>query len=332
MVRWRLLAAADELADWDDRLSAFADHSIYQTCAWGEHRRAMGWTPYRWACHAGNTIISMAQGLVRRYRCGIGVIWIPGGPVGDIGAWGQELQECIRRDTRLNFIYCRLNLSRASDRNDSMRLAAGGWRPPRSPLTSAASLLYDLTQAESDRIRASSKNWRHNLKRSHKGSFTVAPWANPNVAEMRAVYEEMEGLKRLPLQHSDANLRSLYEHLDKHLITYACRDPQGKLLAFRACAVFGDKAWDMLAATSAAGRKTYASYATFWALTQECHRRGIWQYDLSGIDREANRGVYDFKTGTGAAPIEYLGEWEWASPGLFALPANWLIGRRRNGL
>ncbi len=332
MVTWRWLNDAAALVDWDERLLDFDDHSIYQTLAWGEHRRALGWTPYRWAAFDGDTLTAMAQGLLRRYPGGVGVVWLPGGPVGAITAWNEALQQLIRRSTGLTLIYCRFNSFRARSREEQTQLMQNNWRPARSPLTSGASLLYDVARPETDRIAACSKNWRHNLKRSHKGAFTVTPWGKPDATEMRAVYTEMEGLKQLPPQHSETNLRALYAQAGKHLLTYACRDAENKLLGFRACAISGDKAWDMLAATAIAGRKSYASYATFWALTQDCHRRGIRHYDLSGIDATGNRGVYDFKQGTGATPIDYLGEWDWASPRLFALPANWLIGKRRNGI
>ena len=200
------------------------------------------------------------------------------------------------------------------------------------PLGSGLSLLYDPSPPEAARLAACSRNWRHNLRRAGKGGFAVAPWPQPDVDEMRAVYAEMEGYKQLAEQHSAAGLRALYTHLGTQLLTVACRDDTGRLLAFRACAVLGDRAWDMLAATAVAGRRNYASYAAFWALMEECHRRGVRRYDLSGVDPQGNRGVYDFKQGTGAAPLEYLGEWEWAAPALLARPANWMIGRRRGGL
>ncbi len=331
-MKWQLLTDAGALAQWDDHLRSFDDYSIYQTIAWGEHRRALGWTPYRWAAFDGEAIVAMAQGLLRRYAGGVGVVWLPGGPVGNIVAWSAGFQQIIRRSCERTLLYCRFNSFRARKDADRQQLINTGWRPPRTRLTSGTSLLYDVGRTEPERVAACSKNWRHNLKRSHKSAYTIAQWERPDATEMRAVYAEMEDYKHLSQQHSEHNLRALYEHAGDHLITWSCRDDAHRLIGFRACATFGDKAWDMLAATAVAGRKTYASYATFWALTQECHRRGIKHYDLSGVDAAGNRGVYDFKQGTGATPLDYLGEWEWASPRLFALPANWLIGRRRHGM
>lgn len=329
MVTWEQISDADATASWDRRLLGFDDYSIYQSMAWGEHRRALGWTPYRWIALEDGQPVAMAQGLLRRYTGGVGVVWLPGGPVGAIRAWNSALQNTIRRTSQLNIVYCRFNSLCPVCDADLRALPGMRWQRPRSRLGARDSLLYDVAREETVRLDACSKNWRHNLKRSRKSGYAVALWDRPNAAEMRAVYAEMEGHKNLAQQHSEQNLRALYAQAGDHLLTVSCRDAAGTLVAFRACAVFGTRAWDMLAATAVAGRKTYASYATFWALTQECHRRGIGQYDLSGVDPVGNRGVFDFKQGTGATLVEYLGEWEWASPSMFALPANWLIGKRR---
>lgn len=332
VVTWKLIAEARELADWDRNLLAFDDHTIYQTIAWGEHRRALGWTPYRWAAFDGPRMVAMAQGLLRRYPGRAGVVWMPGGPIGDITAWNRGLQKMILRSTGVAWLYCRFNSLRIRQDAHEPLLTSHGWRRPRVRLTTGLSLHYDLARPAAERLAACSRNWRHNLKRSEKYHLTVERWTMPDATALRAIYAEMEGYKQLAQQHSEPGLQALFSHVANHVVVYRCSDADGKLLAFRACAFVGDKAWDLLAATAVAGRKSYASYAAFWALMQDCHHRGVKHYDLSGIDPAGNRGVYDFKQGTGATPVEYTGEWEWAYPGFIALPANWLIGRRGNAL
>ena len=328
MLKWELWQDPGTLSQWDNRLAAFDDRSIYQTMAWGEYRRALGWTPYRWAAVDNGNVVAMAQGLLRRYAAGVGLLWLPGGPVGDVAAWNTGLQSIMRRSVGIPMLYCRFNAFKPLTPAAADQLPAARWTRPRARLGTGRSLLYDVSHEETARVAATSRNWRHNLKRSRRGEFTTAAWATPDAAEMRAVYAGMEDRKNLALQHSERELRALYDHLAPQLITYGCRDTGGALLAFRACGLFAGKAWDLLAATSAAGRRVYASYAAFWALTEDCHRRGIGQYDLSGVDPVGNRGVYDFKQGTGASAVEYLGEWEWASPSLLSLPVNWMIGLR----
>jgi len=86
--------------------------------------------------------------------------------------------------------------------------------------------------------------------------------------------------------------------------------------------VLGEKGWDIFAATIPAGRSEYASHAVFWELTKQCAAHNITWYDMGGVDPVKSRGVYDFKKGTGARDLEYLGEWEYARPSLFAKIAN----------
>jgi lipid II:glycine glycyltransferase (peptidoglycan interpeptide bridge formation enzyme) len=76
----------------------------------------------------------------------------------------------------------------------------------------------------------------------------------------------------------------------------------------------GNKAWDIFAAATPQGRKQYSSYVTAWSLFNFCAKSQIANYDLSGIDPIKNKGVYDFKNGTGATEIKYIGEWESGSP------------------
>jgi len=63
-------------------------------------------------------------------------------------------------------------------------------------------------------------------------------------------------------------------------------------------------------------------------VVQQCRRIGIKSYDLAGIEPVRNHGVYRYKRATGAAPIEYLGEWDWASRAWLRWFGNWAVARR----
>ena len=84
----------------------------------------------------------------------------------------------------------------------------------------------------------------------------------------------------------------------------------------------------MVAVTTPAWRKAYSSYEVFWKLCQELHNRGVARLDLSGIDPVNNVGVYNFKKGTGAAAVTYLGEWECSRPTIIRNVASTVISRR----
>ena len=69
----------------------------------------------------------------------------------------------------------------------------------------------------------------------------------------------------------------------------------------------------LFAAASVSARKVYASHGLLWILFNHCAEMGVSRYDLGGVDPLKNKGVFDFKKGTGAHLINYLGEWEYGS-------------------
>jgi lipid II:glycine glycyltransferase (peptidoglycan interpeptide bridge formation enzyme) len=207
-------------------------------------------------------------------------------------------------------------------------LTINGWTRPKNKMSSGYSMLYRLNGNEEDRLKRTTGNWRHNLKRSARYGLHIEEWVKPDISQISALYREMEFFKTLPTQYTQIELEAMFKFLKKNIIIYRCINKEGKLLAIRAAGVFGDTALDLLAVAGSEARKVYASHATLWALLDHCNKIGNTFYDLSGVDPIHNKGVFDFKHGTGADLVECLGEWESASiPGGCAL-INWIIGRK----
>jgi len=330
MVNWKCLTQEEAATRWDQNLLCFDDFTHSQTFSWGEYRRACGWRPYRWAAYdKGEKIVAMTQGLLRAYPGKTGVIWVAGGPVGNIEACGKTLMRAMMETTGMKRLYCRINLARQHNAQDALTLQSNGWRRTGSPLLSGMSMLYNPLVDEAIRLADCTRNWRHNLRRSEKHGLSVHLWEKPDIDSVYAIYHSMQDYKNLSQQFSKNELETVFSFMGKHIVLYRCDDEHGEPVSLRGCAIFGSKAWDLFAATSANGRKTYASYGLFWKLMQHCHAAGVKYYDMSGIDPLHNPGVYDFKKGTGALPIEYLGEWEWASSKILNVGANWMIRRRK---
>ncbi len=324
MLSW---SHADDLADWDAALAALPGCSLYQSQAWSRYRAAMGLKVMRAIGRdASHAIVAMVQMLVRR-RLGLHIIWIPGGPAGDYRFWSASLVPFLRKRFG-SLTYCRLNILSERETEAGQALLGGQWRRPATRLGSGLSLKLDLRHTDEERIGAASVNWRHNLRRSAKYGLTVERWNKPDAAQMAAVYRDMEDLKGLEQQHSEAGLRAMIDGLGDRLLVFRCLDRDGNLLAFRAGGIFRDQAWDLLAAATRAARKVYASHATLWVLLGACREQGALNYDLGGVDPVKNKGVFDFKHGTGARTVEYLGEWEWTNTPLVA-PAVGLLMKYR---
>lgn len=324
MVVWQI--DNNGAAGWNAQVEALAG-GFYQCHEWGEIRRSAGWTPLRVTARRNGQLVTAASLLVKR-KAGVSVVWVPGGPAGEVETLDRAFTQHLREWLGTPLHYIRISLLRSAAGREAESLVSEGWRRPRTPMSSGQSMAYALEGDEGARLQRASGNWRHNLKRASRYGLRIEPWSNPDIDAICALYREMEALKSIPVQHSKAELEQMFSLLGDRLVLYRCLDGDGRLLALRAAGVLGDTAMDLLAAAGAAARKLYASHATLWALLDDCSRRGLLVYDLSGVDPEGNKGVYDFKHGTGASLVTCLGEWEWASaPGL-CLGINMLLARK----
>jgi len=323
MLNWQLWEGTAEA--WDQLLERFSDYSVYQSYAWGEHRARFNWRPLRLVLRKEDNISAMVQILIRNYPLNLGLVWIPGGPLGDIDFWDASLQRAIMVGAGVRFLYCRINSMRRHSAEEELKLTVRGWRKSAYPLNSGLSLAYKPMQNEDVRLKQSSSNWRHNFRRSAKRGLSVYLWKNPDPKEMMLAYISMQEYKQLKDQTNLEQIDSIVKAFKERCLLVRCDDENGNLLAFRGALVQGEKAWDIFAATTPVGRNMYASHAAFWELMKQCAVRNINWYDMSGVDPVKNRGVYDFKKGTGAQDLQYLGEWEYAKPSIFGILVSRVI-------
>lgn len=321
-----------DAATWDEMLMQFSDFNIYQSYGWGTHRSHLGWISHRLMATENGGTVAMAQVLVRRFPLDVALVWVPGGPVGLIETWGAAFRATVLQAIGVRHLYCRIYPTREKVGQDIRRMEREGWHRSDASINSGMSFAYVPSEEENARVARASVNWRHNLRRSLKYGHVVGVWTSPDPDEMLVAYEAMQFHKKLDQPISRSALISLLEVFGEQCIVVKCSDAQGRLLALRGALLFGNKAWDVLAAATPAGRKVYASHATFWELMKQCASRGVQWYDMGGADRGRGKGVYDYKKGTGASEIVYLGEWDWGTSPLLRRAANYLIKRRARGM
>lgn len=328
-INWKLLTDDEARESWDEMLVDLADCAPFQTHAWGEYRHALHWEQCRWvALNEKQEPVAMMQASLRRYPLGTGLLWCEGGPVGDLSACDERLQAAIKNTTGLKRVYCRFRCDRTKDIEDALRLTAQGWTLPWSPLTTCYSMLLDLAKDEDQLLAGFDRNWRRNLKRSEETNRQATQWLDAGADEVFAVYDSMQNVKGLDEQLSREEIEQILSNLKQQLVLYCSRDERGEIASLLGCLVIGDRACCVLSATSEAGRGLNSSYAVFWALFKHLRRIDVKCLDLAGIDPVRNHGVYRFKRATGAIPIEYLGEWDWASQPAMRWFGNWAIERR----
>jgi lipid II:glycine glycyltransferase (peptidoglycan interpeptide bridge formation enzyme) len=318
-----------EAQDWDNLVLQHEDYTVYQSYAWGIHKSNLGWQVRRFIYKADEkTTHAVSQTLVKYFHFGIAVIWIPGGFLGESACYGPEFHQFLKKALERNLLYIRVNSLSSLDFPKLESFRRLGWRKCQKSLTTGLSLIYKPSDSEDDRASRASGNWRHNWKRSLKKSGPAYQWTDVSVEEMTKAYRVMELNKKLSIQMHDSEIISILKTFGSNCILVRCDDETGSLLAFRGALLMGNKGWDFFAVATPEGRKVYASHAAFMELMNVCGARGVSRYDMSGIDPVNNKGVYDFKKGTGAEEIRYLGEWEISNSKIFLVIASKLVSRK----
>ena len=318
--------------EWNKTISQFDDVNVYQTSEWAEHKSTSGWSVVRLVCLAEEAqVITAAQCLYRSGPLSTVVVWVPGGPIGDLNKVSPKFVDLLKSHLNTKLIYVRIAVMRSLDHVTSQQLTSHKWNKSTTTIGTKSSLVHFLDAEESIRLTRCSSNWKRNLKRSTKIQSSPYIWHKPNSTSLSSAYQEMNDYKQIEgvsLNRSAQDLQSAIDVFGDKLILVRSDDANGNALAIRGALCFGDTAWDYIAITTPAGRKTYASYAVFWALAESCFQLGMQRFDLGGIDPINNRGVYDFKRGTGSFQVDYEGEWDSASPRWLRAVASRLISRK----
>ncbi len=321
-------------AQWNAKVASTEGRNVYQSAQWADHKSSAGWQTLRLIYKASANDfaeLTIAQCLVRSGPFKSYVVWLPGGPLGDLETIGKSFVKTLKQHLGASVIYIRVSITLQATSDVDTKLKTHKWKKANNVIGASRSMIYSLREDQQTRVEKCSSNWKRNLKRSSKNINSPYLWKTPNPHEISAAYKRMDEYKKiegLSLQRSVTDLQSVISAFGSQLFLVRIDDSNGDPLAIRGALIFENLAWDFIALTTPAGRKTYASYAVFWYLAEKCVEAGVQQIDLSGIDPKNNKGVYDFKNGTGATQIDYQGEWETSSPSWFRPLASRLIARR----
>jgi len=311
---WKIFEGDDR--DWDAMLEQVGQMCVYQSANWARHKSATGWTPTRIVKTTATSQIAI-QCLVRRGPFGTAMAWAPGGFAGDLSLTDNVFASSLKKLLKSRFLYIRFGMMIDFSSRDASLLVNAGFRKSKNPIGAKQSMLLSINSDQESMLSSASSNWKRNHKRSLRTPSSPYEWNDASPDQLEAAYQVMDEFKKVDgvkLHMSASDIRSVQECFGHDLVLIRMDDENGKLLSVRGALVQQSTAWDFIAVTTPDGRKTYSSHRTLLALAQECARRGCTTLELGGIDPEKNKGVFDFKNGTGAQITTYLGEWEVSAP------------------
>lgn len=319
----------DQASEWDNLLTKLGQTCVFQSSNWARHKSLSGWTPIRIVKSSFSSVIAI-QCLVRRGPFGTALVWAPGGFGGDLTLIDKAFIHCLKQFLNVRFLYFRFGMMVESTPAQTSLLMKAGFRESKIAIGAKQSLLLGLQPDEKAMLSRASRNWKRNYKRSLRMPISPYIWRNANPDQLETAYRLMNDYKKIDgvsLQMSAPDFQSIQKCFSRDLVLIRMDDEAGKLLSVRGALIQHSIAWDLIAVTTPDGRKTYSSHRTLLALAIECARRGCRTLELGGIDPENNKGVFDFKNGTGAQSITYLGEWEGSVPSGFNRLVSMVLAR-----
>ena len=302
-----------EKSEWNEAVFCLNNKSYAQMYNWGEVKSQSHWNIQRIVGKKNNKIVSASQVLFKKLPFNLLFIWIPGGPVGPIEFLDNLFFEFLQTYNKVSFLYCKADFQRTFNDFDINFLNKNNWFKSSSSINSGLSMIYNPSLNINQRTLECSKNWKRNLKRSIQKSSNPYKVDNITKNELIEIYTELNDYKSLENNTDFDEMALIISEFKNNIIFYRCDNLDGKLMSLRASLFYKNIGWDMYAATSIEGRKLYSSHNVFWELMNACSSKGINYYDMSGIDPEKNPGVFNFKKGTGAKKVGFVGEWNYCS-------------------
>jgi hypothetical protein len=301
---------------WDALVDRLGATTLYPYSAWARFKNGEGWSALRLADGERCAV----QLLVKRAAPYVVIAWAPGSPLGDPSVCtAREVTSAVRYAHRGVVHYVRLGATFAATDGAHDLMRGAGWRVVDHPLSSGKSLIHDLDGDEDARVARCSSNWSRNLRRGRSRENVTSVWTSPDAHEIAALHDELQNYKGehvVDWRARPDRIAALVREFGSRLVVVQCRDNDGVFHAVRGAVVCSGHAYDIIAASSIEGRRRYSSHVTLWELQTELARRGITDFDMGGVDPVNNKGVYDFKHGIGARDVDYLGEWDTASPAI----------------
>lgn len=291
---------------WHQLLRQFADANIYQSWSYGlvrSGRKGMSHLVVK----AGARVVAAAQCRIKKVPfIGAGIAYVMWGPLWrsrDSRPDEKVFRQAIRA-LRLEYVGKRgllLRINPALFEEDhswaSAVLGEEGFSKTKNSQGSRT-IVMDLSPSLDELYDRLQPHWRRELKVAKKLSLEIVEGIEEELFDQFVqIYKEMVARKKFVEPNDIYEFREIQRGLpaDQKMNIMLCRSEEGNCAGVISSAI-GSTAIYLFGATSTVGLKRRGSYLLQWKLIQRLKEAHVPQYDLNGINPEANPGTYKFKS------------------------------------
>lgn len=307
--------------EWCSLVRGFSDHNYRQSWDYAEAMAARaGAVAEHVLVASGDQPLGLASVRVKSMP-GTGIAYVSGGPLlrtldeaGRSSRLDTVLAALVGRYVRERHLVLRVAPTvgePAWTRDQERAFLSAGFRPAPG-VAGYDTIVVDLAPPVEEVRAALASKWRYHLRKA-EGADLVLRWGTDASLfdEFRPLFDEFVTRKSFAVELGAEFYGSLQRTLPDHERLYlAIASLDGEPAAGIVLSILGDTAVYLLGASNDAGRRTCAPYLLQWRAINEARARGLRWYDLGGIDRTGNPGVYRFKARTGGIETSAAGPYE----------------------
>ena len=333
------LLEKEHLGRWNELIVSLPGYSILQTKQWGEVKSKFGWEQkhYIWQdengkAHAAALILIRVQ-KVPLLSWEINTIYIPQGPLLD---WSDEqLRDQVLRDIKAiaedmgaTFIKIDPELicsyGESIDKKDARwlktqiiekELMSRGWVHSSQQIQFKNTAWIDLEKEETVLLSEMKQKSRYNTRKAGRSGVEIRQGTENDLKVLYQMYLETSIRDGFIIRPKEYYLtvwtKFIRAQMAIPLIAEVDRDPIAGLLLF----FLGGKSWYLYGMSTHKHREKMPNYLLQWEAIKLSKQRGCKIYDLWGAPEVFNEsdsmwGVYRFKKGLGAYPVQRLGAYD----------------------
>jgi lipid II:glycine glycyltransferase (peptidoglycan interpeptide bridge formation enzyme) len=315
---YEIFPLSDDSQDWNSVFEKFVDSNIYQTEAFTKYSQG-GDSAERFILKKDDEIKCAALVRIKVIpKLSRGLAYIRWGPMCNVSKLSSDLSAL---NSALRFLYEEYVLKRKL----VLRIFSGLYVQEESPFhelftinnfkpncVSSKTIILDITKDECELRNSFRKKWRYTLKQAEKNNIDIINGSSDEYYNIfKDIYSQMHIRKKFT-ENVDINVfQSINQELEKNnkmntFIAYS----ESKPIAAVVVSAIGERGIYLLGGSTEEGLKLNASYLLQWRVIKWLKSENITLYDLGGIDKKNNPGVYRFKSGMGGTEVNYLGSYE----------------------
>jgi hypothetical protein len=184
-------------------------------------------------------------------------------------------------------------------------------------LSPRETFILDLARPIATIRKQADLHWRRNLAKAEKADIRITRSLEPDdFDQFERIFLELTKRKDFKPNQDVRFFKTIQPGIpaDQKLVLHLAWHGD-ELVAGHLGSFVGDTAVYLLGAANASGRDMRASYLLHWAVVEYAQNAGNIYYDLGGVDKQQNPGVFRFKQGLNGRAVMDVGPYE-CTPGI----------------